>query len=103
MFAVVKAITTIMSLMFFIDRAGRRKLLLISSVGTSLALWYIGGFVTAAHVDLGVPEGKSIGGWVALVCVYLYAVSPCFSPYSTLTSHLEISLCRSEKNAVTLA
>lgn len=75
MFAVVKAISTIMSLVFFIDRSGRRKLLLISSVGTSAALWYIGGFVTAAHMDPENPQGKSIGGWVAIVCVYIYAVS----------------------------
>jgi hypothetical protein len=75
MFAVVKAIATILSLVFFIDRAGRRKLLLTSSVGTSLALWYIGAFVTAANIDLSKPQGKSAAGWVAIVCVYVYAVS----------------------------
>ena len=75
MFAVVKSISTILSLVFFIDRAGRRKLLIISSIGTSLALWYIGGFVTAAHVDIAKPQGKSIAGWIAIVCVYIYAVS----------------------------
>jgi hypothetical protein len=75
MYAVVKAIATILSLALFIDRAGRRKLLLISSAGTSLALWYIGGFVTARHVDLTKPQEKSVAGWVAIVCVYIYAVS----------------------------
>jgi hypothetical protein len=75
MYAAVKAIATILSLALFIDRAGRRKLLLISSAGTSLALWYIGGFVTARHVDLARPQEKSVAGWVAIVCVYIYAVS----------------------------
>jgi len=75
MYAVVKAIATILSLALFIDRTGRRKLLLISSAGTSLALWYIGAFVTARHVDLTRPQQKSVAGWVAIVCVYIYAVS----------------------------
>lgn len=74
MYAVVKTIATILSLLFFIDRAGRRKLLITSSIGTSLALWYIGGFVTAKHIDLMRPQAKSVAGWVAIVCVYVYAV-----------------------------
>jgi len=74
MYAVVKTIATILSLSFFIDRAGRRKLLITSSIGTSLALWYIGAFVTVAHVDLTRPQSKSVAGWIAIVCVYVYAV-----------------------------
>ena len=77
MFAVVKTVATIISLLFFIDRLGRRKLLLTSSVGTSLALWYIGAFITAKHIDLSKPQEKSVAGWVAIVCVYIYAV--CYS------------------------
>ncbi|KAH8796158.1 general substrate transporter [Hyaloscypha sp. PMI_1271] len=73
MFAAVKTIATILSLSFFIDRLGRRKLLLTSSVGTSLALWYIGAFVTAKHIDLSKPQEKSVAGWIAIVCVYIYA------------------------------
>jgi hypothetical protein len=75
MYAAVKSIATILALVFFIDRLGRRKLLLTSSVGTSLALWYIGAFVTARHVDLTRPQAKSAAGWIAIVCVYVYAVS----------------------------
>ena len=75
MYAIVKTVATILSLVFFIDRVGRRNLLLTSSIGTSLALWYIGGFVTAAHVDLTKPQPKTIAGWIAIVCVYIYAVS----------------------------
>lgn len=74
MYAVVKSVATLFSLIFFIDRAGRRKLLIVSSIGTSLALWYIGGFVTAAHVDTTKPQGKTVAGWIAIVCIYLYAV-----------------------------
>ena len=74
MYAAVKAVATILSLVFFIDRAGRRKLLLTSSIGASLALWYIGGFVTAAHIDLTKTQQKTIAGWIAIVCVYVFAV-----------------------------
>lgn len=80
----VKTISTILSLVFFIDRTGRRKLLIISSIGTSAALWYIGGFVTAAHVDAAHPQGKSVAGWIAIVCVYVYAVRPT-PPFTALS------------------
>ncbi|KUJ15196.1 general substrate transporter [Mollisia scopiformis] len=75
MYALVKTVATILALVVFIDRAGRRKLLIASSIGTSLALWYIGGFVTAKHIDLTQAQEKSVPGWVAIVCVYIYAAS----------------------------
>lgn len=74
MFAVVKSVTTILSLLIFVDRAGRKKLLMVSAVGGSLSMWYIGAFVTAAHVDLTKHQAKSAAGWVAIVCIYTYAV-----------------------------
>ncbi len=97
MYATVKLIATIMSLSFFIDRLGRRKLLMISSIGTSLSLWYIGAFITARHINLSDSgQQKSAGGWVAIVSVYIYGVSPLIHTYYThyicykLECHLEI-------------
>ncbi|KAH7397621.1 general substrate transporter [Cadophora sp. MPI-SDFR-AT-0126] len=75
MYAAVKTIATIISLVFFIDRLGRRKLLITSSIGTCLPLWYIGAFVTAKHIDLKIEQEKSVAGWVAIICVYVYAAS----------------------------
>jgi hypothetical protein len=84
MYATVKLIATIMSLSFFIDRLGRRKLLMISSIGTSLTLWYIGAFITASHINLSESaQQKSAAGWVAIVCVYIYGVSPLTHIYYT--------------------
>jgi len=78
MYALVKTIATILSLLLLIDRLGRRKLLLASSIGVSLALWYIGAFVFAKHIDLEVQQPKSVAGWFAIVAIYIYAVS--FAP-----------------------
>lgn len=75
MYALVKTVATILALVFFIDRVGRRKLLLASSVGTSLALWYIGAFITAKHIDITKTQERSVAGWVAIVCVYIYAAA----------------------------
>lgn len=76
MYAAVKSLTTILSLQLLVDRLGRRKLLIASSIGTSLSLWYIGAFITAKHIDLTQPQAKSIAGWIAIICVYIYGVSP---------------------------
>lgn len=86
MYALVKSIATILALVFFIDRAGRRKLLIASSLGTSLALWYIGGFVTAKHIDITQTQVKSVAGWVAIVCVYIYAVCIFLLPHRRVFS-----------------
>ncbi len=71
-FAVSKTTATFVSLFFFIDKLGRRKLLLIASVGISLSLWYIGAFITATN---GGGGEKSAAGYVAMVAIYIYAVS----------------------------
>ncbi len=86
MYAAVKTLVTLLSLVVFIDRLGRRKLLLASSLGCTLGLWYIGAYITAKHIDLAnlPPESSTKSGaeWFAIVCVYIYAVSyPSVSPH----------------------
>lgn len=75
-YAIVKSVATLLSLSFFIDRTGRRKLLIIGATGASLAMWYIGAYIVAAKVDPNNPHDKSTAAWVAIICVYIYAVSP---------------------------
>ncbi|PQE03237.1 Quinate permease protein [Rutstroemia sp. NJR-2017a BBW] len=73
-FSVVKCVFTLTSLAIFIDRLGRRLLLIVASVGSAFALWYIGTYVMIAKVDLlSQVEGISTQGWVAIVMVYVYA------------------------------
>jgi hypothetical protein len=75
-FSVVKCVFTLTSLAIFIDRLGRRLLLIVASLGSAFALWYIGAYVMIAKVDLlSQVEGINTQGWVAIVMVYVYAVS----------------------------
>ncbi|KFZ00732.1 hypothetical protein V501_10523 [Pseudogymnoascus sp. VKM F-4519 (FW-2642)] len=70
-FAIAKTTGTFVGLFFFIDRFGRKFLLLISSTGIVLAFVYIGSFLTITH---GSPAPGSIAGYFAMAAVYFYAV-----------------------------
>jgi len=71
-FALAKTLATFVSLFFFVDKAGRKNLLLISSLGVALSLWYIGAYITATD---GGDGRRSAAGYVALTCIYIYAIS----------------------------
>ncbi|KAL7270441.1 hypothetical protein RUND412_006855 [Rhizina undulata] len=72
-FAVVKSVAAVMSMIFLVDKLGRRKLLLIGALGASCAMWYIGGFITATKLDPAHPQGKTAAGYVAITFVYVFA------------------------------
>lgn len=74
-YAISKGIATLLSLLFFVDIAGRKTILITASIGVSLTLFYVGIFITASHQGLGEPASRSAGGWVALVAIQLFAVS----------------------------
>jgi len=48
LFGVVKTIGTIIYLLFLIDQFGRRRLLMIGSIGGSLCMWYVGAYIKIA-------------------------------------------------------
>lgn len=76
-YGIVKMCTTIIALVWFLDRFGRRKLLVIGGIGASLAMFYIGGYVAVAH-----PSGDAeptTGGYVAIVMIYVFVVFYCAS------------------------
>lgn len=77
MYALVKTLATFLSLGLLIDRFGRRPLLISSAIGSSVSLFYIGSFVTAAHIDLKstVPQSRTPAGWIAIIFVYIYAAT----------------------------
>ncbi|KAG0646414.1 Quinate transporter [Hyphodiscus hymeniophilus] len=49
LFGVVKTCGTIIYLLFLIDQVGRRRLLMIGSVGGSLCMWYVGAYIKIAQ------------------------------------------------------
>ncbi|KAJ4024725.1 hypothetical protein NW752_003272 [Fusarium irregulare] len=90
-FGVVKTAVTIIFILFLIETVGRRKLLIIGSVGGSLCMWFIGAYIKVAN-----PAGKvaaaeaagaaapsmSSGGIAAVFFFYLWTVfySPTWNP-----------------------
>ncbi len=76
-YGIVKMCTTIIALVWILDRYGRRKLLVVGGIGASLAMFYIGGYVAVAH-----PSGDAqptAGGYVAIVMIYIFVIFYCAS------------------------
>ncbi|KAJ4371147.1 hypothetical protein N0V83_004363 [Neocucurbitaria cava] len=72
-FGIIKAFATLIFMVFGIDRLGRRKSLLIGSVGALFAMFYIGGYTAVAHSFSGHAK-KDGGAYVAIVMVYVFAI-----------------------------
>jgi hypothetical protein len=70
-YGIVKVISCSIFLLFMADSLGRRRSLLVSSVGQSICMFYIGLYV---RISPPVPN-QSIPpqGYVALVCVFIFA------------------------------
>jgi hypothetical protein len=77
-YGIVKMCTTIIALVWILDRFGRRKLLIIGGTGAALAMFYIGGYVAVAKPD---PNNVNLnaGGYVAIVMIYIFVVFYCAS------------------------
>lgn len=82
-FGVVKTSVTIIFIMFLIETVGRRKLLIIGSVGGALSMWFIGAYIKiadpAAKVAAAAPASSeapsmSSGGIAAVFFFYLWTV-----------------------------
>ncbi|ETS73140.1 Quinate permease [Pestalotiopsis fici W106-1] len=71
-FGVVKTVVTFVWLLYLIDHLGRRRLLMIGSVGGSLCMWFIGAYIKIANVS-GNPTGQlDSGGIAAIFFFYLW-------------------------------
>lgn len=90
-FGVVKTSVTIIFIMFLIETVGRRKLLIIGSVGGSLCMWFIGAYIKiadpAAKVAAAAAAGTEApsmtsGGIAAVFFFYLWTTfySPTWNP-----------------------
>ncbi|XWW92500.1 hypothetical protein V2A60_000423 [Cordyceps javanica] len=74
-FGVVKTVLTIVWLLFLIDHLGRRTLLMVGSIGGSLCMWFIGGYIKIAGASTSAAaQGGSLssGGIAAIFFFYLW-------------------------------
>ncbi|KAH7361907.1 quinate permease [Plectosphaerella cucumerina] len=71
-YGLVKLIAVIVFLVFVADSLGRRRSLLWTGIGQGSTMLYIGIFIVVARPD---PENGTVSaaGYVALVCVFLFA------------------------------
>jgi sugar porter (SP) family MFS transporter len=72
-FGLVKAFATLGFMIWGIDKLGRRKSLMIGSVGALFAMYYLAGFSNLS----GSFDGKAkqdAGAYVAIVMIYLFAI-----------------------------
>lgn len=72
-FGIIKASATFAFMIFGIDRLGRRKSMLIGSVGALVAMYYLGGYTAVSHSFEGKAK-KDGGAYVAIVMVYIFSV-----------------------------
>ncbi|KAJ1326135.1 Quinate permease (Quinate transporter) [Microdochium nivale] len=83
-FGVVKTSLTILFILFLIESVGRRKLLLIGSIGGSLCMWFIGAYIKIASpaTSGSTGSGMSSGGIAAMFFFYLWTAfySPTYNP-----------------------
>ena len=77
-YGIVKMCTTIIALVWVLDRFGRRKLLVTGGTGAALAMFYIGIYVAVAKPS-ATEANPSAGGYVAIVMIYIFVVFYCAS------------------------
>ncbi|KAI0020807.1 general substrate transporter [Xylariomycetidae sp. FL0641] len=70
-YGVVKVVSCLIFLVFMADSLGRRRSLLVSTVGQTVCMFYIGLYVRISPPQ----EGAAVppAGYVALVCIFLFA------------------------------
>lgn len=78
-YGIVKMITTLIFMLFFVDRFGRRPALLIGAFGAGIAMFYLAGYskLSGSFTSSSVP--RDAGANAALAMIYVYAVFYGFS------------------------
>lgn len=70
-YGIIKVLACIVFLLFMADSLGRRRSLLVSSVGQAICMFYIGLYVRISPPVDGDPITSQ--GYVALVCIFIFA------------------------------
>lgn len=72
-FGIVKCTATVLFMMFGIDRLGRRKSMVIGSLGALVAMFYLGGYskISGSFNHTAERDG---GAYVAIIMIYLFSI-----------------------------
>lgn len=77
-YGLVKQMTTVIFMLFIVDRYGRRPALLVGAVGAMVAMYYLAGYSALSNSFAGSPPADA-GSRTALAMIYLYAIFYGFS------------------------
>ncbi|KAF7892140.1 hypothetical protein EAF00_008442 [Botryotinia globosa] len=82
LFGVVKTVGTIIYLLFLIDQLGRRKLLMIGSIGGALCMYYVAGYIAIAKPGDHPTSSLPPSGVSAVFFFYLWTAfyTPTWNP-----------------------
>lgn len=77
-FGAVKTVVSFLWLLFLIDNLGRRKLLIMGSIGGSICMWIIGAYIKIKDPEHNPSLELDSAGIMAIVFFYIYTAT--FSP-----------------------
>ncbi|KAI0126278.1 MFS quinate transporter QutD [Xylariales sp. AK1849] len=79
-YGLVKAIASIIYYIFFVDMVGRRRPTIVSSIGCSACLWFVGAYVKIGNPAAIIKAGGNLststaeGGKAAIAMIMIYSV-----------------------------
>lgn len=76
-FGIIKALASLVWMLFIVDKVGRRKSLIVFSLPCSVAMWYIGAYIKVADPSARLAKGDTqlnSGGRAALAMLYIWLV-----------------------------
>lgn len=77
-YGIIKFCVTLLYMLFFVDRTGRRSALLVGAVGAGIAMFYLGAYTKiSGSFDHSVPQDG--GARAALAMIYVFAIFYGFS------------------------
>ncbi|KAL1845345.1 hypothetical protein VTK73DRAFT_648 [Phialemonium thermophilum] len=77
-YGLIKMLTTVVFMVFFVDRFGRRPALLVGSVGAMIAMYYLAAYSSLSGSFNHTPPSDG-GSRAALAMIYIYAIFYGFS------------------------
>jgi hypothetical protein len=78
-YGLVRWVAILIAMLWASDKFGRRTMFIFGGVGMGAMMWIVGGIVQATNPTTTGAIPLTASAYVAIVCIYLYAVFFCFS------------------------